>query len=490
LDTQMTLSFLEHLVSLPLSFFQRRAGGDLIMRMNSNATIREILTSGTVSALIDGTLVVAYLGVLLFAHLRLGLLALGLGALQIVAFVASRGRRQELFAEGLHAQAVAQSYQVEILDGMESLKSMGVEGRSVEHYTRLFVDSLNVAIERARLSALVDSVLSAVRLGSPIAILIAGAAFVLQGDLSLGSMLALNALAIGFLTPLATLVGVGEQFILLGSYLARLDDVFGAAPEQSRAGVARAPALSGRVLIEDVSFRYGDNGPLVVRNASVEIEPGQFVAVVGASGSGKSTLASLLIALHRPTSGRISIDGRDLSGLDVGSVREQFGVVVQRPYIFSASVRSNIDLGDPNVPFERVEEAARLAQIHDEIAAMPMGYDTLLSEGGASISGGQRQRVALARALVRRPPILLLDEATSALDAVTEARVEAALRELRATRIVIAHRLSTVMKADLILMLEGGLIVERGVHEELVGKGGRYHQLVTAQLSERQAPWS
>jgi len=208
------------------------------------------------------------------------------------------------------------------------------------------------------------------------------------------------------------------------------------------------------------------------------------------SGSGKSTLASLLIALHRPTSGRISIDGRDLSGLDVGSVREQFGVVVQRPYIFSASVRSNIDLGDPNVPFERVEEAARLAQIHDEIAAMPMGYDTLLSEGGASISGGQRQRVALARALVRRPPILLLDEATSALDAVTEARVEAALRELRATRIVIAHRLSTVMKADLILMLEGGLIVERGVHEELVGKGGRYHQLVTAQLSERQAPWS
>jgi ABC-type bacteriocin/lantibiotic exporter with double-glycine peptidase domain len=320
-------------------------------------------------------------------------------------------------------------------------------------------------------------------------VLTLGAVLVLRNEMSLGTMLTLNALAAGFLLPVATLVGTAEQFLLMRSYVGRLDDVFGTAAEQDDAKVTSADKLSGAIRLENVSFRYGELSPLVVRDVSVDVRPGQFVALVGPSGSGKSTLASLLLALYRPTGGRILYDGRDLAGLEARSVRTQFGVVMQRPYIFGASVRDNITLADPGLPLESVMQAAELAQIHREVMEMPMGYETFLSDAGASISGGQRQRIALARALVRKPSIVLLDEATSALDAATESRVQGAIESLRCTRVVIAHRLSTIVKADLILMMKDGVIVERGTHEELFAKGGAYHALVVAQTAEQGAPW-
>jgi len=212
----------------------------------------------------------------------------------------------------------------------------------------------------------------------------------------------------------------------------------------------------------------------------VAIKSGQFVAIVGRSGAGKSTLASLLVGLYTPTSGRICYDDVDLAGLDVHSVRRQLGIVPQQPYLFGASVRENIALVDPTLPLEKVMAAAQLAHIHADIMALPMGYETVLADGGASLSGGQRQRIALARALVNQPAILLLDEATSALDTVTERQIQAALAELRCTRIVIAQRLSTIQAADVILVLDKGRLVEQGTHAELFALGGVYTGLVQA----------
>jgi len=219
-----------------------------------------------------------------------------------------------------------------------------------------------------------------------------------------------------------------------------------------------------------------------VREVSVQIMPGQKVAIVGRSGAGKSTLAKLLLGLYPPSSGRILYDGLDLAGLDLQSVRQQCGIVPQRSYLFGTTIWGNITHHDPSLTMPQVVEAAQIAGIHEDILAMPMGYDTLVLEGGGSLSGGQRQRIALARALVRRPVILVLDEATSSLDAITEAQVHQRLAALRCTRIVIAHRLHTIRDADLILVLEDGALVERGTHGALLAHNGPYGALVRRQM--------
>jgi ABC-type bacteriocin/lantibiotic exporter with double-glycine peptidase domain len=481
LDTKMTLGFVDYLVDLPYMFFQRRAEGDLMMRVNSNAIIREMLTSNTLSALLDGSLVIVYLVLVFVLSPTIGFLVTVLGLLQVTVFAISRRRYRELMAQGLDAQARSQSYLVELIGGIETLKGMGAEHRAVEHWSDLFVDELNVSLSRGRLAAWVDALMDVLRTASPLLILGTGAFLVLDDQITLGTMLALNALAASTLMPLSMLVQSAIQLQLLGSYVERLDDVFRTPPEQESDQVAQAPRLRGRIRLADVSFRYGPSTPYVVRDVSLEIEPGTSVAIVGKSGSGKSSLAKLLLGLYPPSEGQIFYDDKNLSELDLRSVRRQLGIVPQHPYIFASTMRANIALGNPRVPLARIIDAATLACIHETISAFPMGYETLVGGGGGSLSGGERQRLALARALVHEPAILLLDEATSALDTKTETQVIQNLRRLRTTRIIIAHRLSTIAHADVILVMHQGAIVEQGNHAELMARRGYYHDLVSAQ---------
>lgn len=486
LDAQMTLDFLDHLVALPYAFFQKRSAGDLMMRLNSNATIRELLTSSVLSGILDGVLVSVYLMLLFVTSLEIGLLVVFLGALRVALFLLTRRRHRELMSHLLQVQAKSQSYQVQLLAGIQTLKSSGAEQRAVERWSNLFVDELNVSLERGRLDAAVESVLAVLGLASPIAILIYGTVRVLDGDLSLGTMLALNALAIGFLVPLSQLTSTAIRLQLLGSYLDRINDVLD-TPREQVLGTGLLPGrLSGTVRLEQISFQYSPLAPLVVREVSVEVDAGRFVAVVGRSGAGKSTLAHLLVGLYLPTSGTILYDGVNLVELDLQAMRSQVGVVAQNPYIFGGTVRANIAINDPTLSYNRIVEAARLAQIDEDIQAMPLGYDTIVADGGTSLSGGQRQRLALARALALRPSMLLLDEATSMLDAITERRIHEALSGLHCTRVVIAHRLSTVRDADLILVMHEGRIVERGTHDELMALGARYSDLVAHQLERER----
>jgi ATP-binding cassette, subfamily B, bacterial len=486
LDTRMTLDFLDHLVDLPYAFFQQRSAGDLIMRMGSNATVREILTSGALSGVLDGLLVTLYLILIFVASPSMGVLVLILGGIRVGLFLFTRKRTRDLMSRSLQTESRSQSFQVNLLAGIETLKASGAEHRAVEQWSHLFVDVLNVSLARGRLSAFVDSTLTALATASPLVILVWGAMQVLQGHLTLGTMLAMNALAAGFLGPLSTLITNAFQFQLLGSYLDRIEDVLETPREQDPTTVSPASRLKGSIKLEGVSFRYGPFAPLAVEDISVDIPPGRFVALVGRSGAGKSTLASLLVGLYQPTEGRILFDGTDLNELDLRSVRRQVGVVPQHPYLFGTSIRANITLSDPTLPLSRAVEAAKLAHIHDDVLAMPMGYDSIMADGGASLSGGQRQRMALARALVHRPAILLLDEATSALDTRTEREIQRELTALRTTRIVIAHRLSTIRDADLILVMDGGRLVEQGRHDDLIALGGVYASLVAAQMEKEK----
>lgn len=477
LDARMTLGFLDHLFSLPYSFFQTRSAGDLMMRLSSNAQVREIATGGALSAILDGSLVVGYLFILVWASPVIAAVAIGLGVLYVVVFLASRRAKREVAAQIISKQARSSGYQIEMLSGMDTLKSLGAEQRAAEHWSNLFVDVLNATLAQGRLNAAVDSLVATLRFASPLVILAIGAMQVLQGSLTLGNMLALAAVAGGFILPLSNLVQVAIDFQTVQSYIDRLDDVLNAEPEQDRSQVRPMRKLAGGITLNKVSFRYSPVAPLVLKEVSVDIPPGAMVGVVGRSGSGKSTMISILAGLYQPTEGRVLYDGQSLFDFDLRTARRQLGVVTQNPYLFGDTIRANIALSNPNAPFEEVLDAAKRASIHDEIMAMPLGYDTPLLDRGASLSGGQRQRIALARALLSKPAVVILDEATSALDGITERRVQEQLAELRCTRVVIAHRLTTVRDADLILVLKDGVLVEQGTHGELLELGGHYHRL-------------
>jgi ATP-binding cassette, subfamily B, bacterial len=483
LDTRLTLGFVDYLSRLPFDFFQRRSAGDLMLRVNNNATIREVLTTNTLSGLIDGMFVLFYVALIIYVAPVMGAVVGGLGFLQILLLLVSRRRYRDLLVRSLDAQARSQSYLVEIFAGMSTLKACAAESRAVERWSNLYVDELNVSLDRGRTQAQVDAFMGMLTQGSPLAILVLGAVMVVDGTFSLGTMLAINSVALGLLQPLASLVQAGLQLQMLGGYMDRVEDVLNTKPEQSGQDAARVPKLTGRVTLQNVSYRYSERSPYVVRDVSVDIRPGMAVAIVGKSGCGKSTLASLIAGLYRPVEGRILFDGLDLARLDLRSLRKQIGIVFQQPYLFGGSVRSNIALTEPSIPLDRVIGAARQAVIHDDIDAMAMGYESLIADGGSSLSGGQRQRIALARALVHRPALIILDEATSALDAETERKVMQNLVHLRCTRIILAHRLSTIVDADLILVMEGGEVVEAGTHRELLARGQHYHRLVAAQLA-------
>jgi ATP-binding cassette, subfamily B, bacterial len=401
--------------------------------------------------------------------------------LQIAMLLLSLRRYGALAAQDLETQARAQSYLAQMLVGIETLKVGGAEERALEHWANLYVDELNVSLARSRLQAVIDAVNGLLQTAAPLALLGAGAWLVIDAHLGLGTMLAATALATGFLTPLSSLVSSALQLQMLGSYVERIDDVFATEPEQRRDTAIAPPRLTGSIELRDVSFRYGSADPLVVRHVTLAVEPGTMVAIVGRSGSGKSTLAALMLGLHRPTEGHIVFDDHDLVDLDHKALRQQLGVVPQHPFVFAGSIRSNIALADPSIAFDRVVAAARAACIDEDIRAMPMGYETFVSDGGSTLSGGQRQRIALSRAMLHDPALLLLDEATSSLDATTEREVMANLARVRATRIVIAHRLSTVIAADRIVVMADGAIAEVGTHEELLGRGGAYASLIADQ---------
>jgi ATP-binding cassette, subfamily B, bacterial len=482
LDARMSLGFLDHLVRLPLAFFQRRGAGDLMMRLNSNSIVREHLTHTVVSGLIDGALVLVSLVILLLGSRALAAVALLAAGLEAGIYLAFRRRQRELAVRELDVEARAHSHEVELLTAIETLKSSGCEDRAVGRWSNLLVDRLNVRLRRDGLSLATGAAADAVRAAAPLALLAVGALQVLQGHLTLGSMLALAAIAANFFEPLAGLIQTAGGLELVRAYLARVNDVLETTPEQSPGATLPAHRLEGAIRLEDVTFRYHPQAAPAVVEVSAEIRPGQFVAVVGPSGSGKTTLAHLLTGLYRPQAGRVLFDGRDAATLDLGELRRQLGVVNQSFALFGTTIRENIALADPALPLAEVERAARLACLHEEIAALPLGYNTPLLDRGTALSGGQRQRVALARALVRQPRILLLDEATSALDAATERQVQGALQTLDCTRVVIAHRLSTVRAADLILVMEEGALVEAGDHQTLLDQGGAYARLVAAQL--------
>ncbi|RRN55974.1 peptidase domain-containing ABC transporter [Pseudoxanthomonas sp. SGNA-20] len=459
-----------HALRLPLDFFEKRHLGDITSRMSSVQAIQRTLTTSFVEALIDGLMAVVTLGLMLLYSWKLALVTL----LAVALYIGIRALAYRPVRDGTERQLVAaarqQTHLLESLRGMQSLKVAGEEPRRRAAYENLMVDTVNHEVRLARMGLGFNSASQLVFGIERVVVIWIGAVLALQNVLSVGMLIAYLAYKDQFATRMAALIDKWIEFRMLRLHGERLADIVLTPPEDERERSELPPPPDTRIEVEGLSFRYGDAEPWVIRDCSFTIEPGESVAIVGASGCGKTTLVKLMLGLLRPTEGRICIGGYDIQKVGPRNVRAIVGAVMQDDQLFAGSIADNISFFDPQADQARIEEAAQLAAIHHEIAAMPMGYHGLIGDMGSSLSGGQKQRIILARALYRKPKLLFLDEATSHLDVANERLVNEAVKGLALTKVIVAHRPETIASADRVLVMDQGRIVQQLRHEVVDGR--------------------
>ena len=488
-DQVMSFRLVSHLFRLPVGFFLDRARGDLIMRLSSISSTREVLTQQLMTTVIDGFLLVGYLVGLLVVCPVYGLALIPLLVLQLLVLTATHNRMRALAHLELRAHSEEQSYLTETLEAIVPLKANGVEHRAVDRWGELFGVYQRAVSTKGRTAAGIGALRQAVATLAPLALLWLGTWLVLTHRLSLAGMLAANGVALSVLAPLETFASSGQMYQAIRAQVDRIFDIVDSPAEPS--GTRRLSSEKAmRIQLRDITFRYQENGKAILSGLDLDLAPGGKLGIVGRTGSGKSTLGLLILGLLRPSEGTVTIDGVASDELDVWDLRARCGAVLQELTLFNGTIRDNLALARPDAREADLVDAARIAGLHDDVLALPMGYDTLVGQSGNALSAGQRQRIALARALIHRPRVLLLDEATSHLDPSTEREVDAALHELAVTRVVISHRLSAVRNADEILVLDEGRVAQRGRHRELITSRGLYRDLFGADVPAEAPPQS
>jgi subfamily B ATP-binding cassette protein HlyB/CyaB len=470
IDVELGSRLFRHLVQLPLTYFQARRVGDSVARVRELENIRSFLTGNALTVVLDVLFSGVFIAVMLLYSVPLTLivlLSLPLYAgLSLAVMPLLRARLDVKFARGAENQAML----VETVTGIQTVKAAALEpsfGRRWDHQLAAYVcasfKTQNLAAVAHEGIALIGKLVNAATLWW-------GAHLVMDGALTVGQFVAFNMFAQRVAQPIMRMAQLWTDFQQTGISMARLGDILNTRTEVPPSSAAQLPPIKGRITLDQVTFRYRPEAPPVLQGVSVDVQPGEVIGIVGRSGSGKSTLTKLVQRLYAPESGRLQVDGIDISLIDAAQLRRQVGVVLQDNLLFNRSVRENIAIADPAAPLEAVMRVAELAGADAFIRELPEGYDTVVGEQGASLSGGQRQRIAIARALFTHPRILILDEATSALDSESEAIIQRNMAQICRGRtvLIIAHRLSAVRRAHRILVMDQGRIVEAGTHDALV----------------------
>lgn len=484
IDVILSCRLFQHLFRLPLRYFESRRVGDTIARVRELENIRRFLTGVPLNTLLDALFIIVYIIIMYFYSVKLtNITLLSLPILAAITAVITPILKERL-DEKFKAGADQQSYLVEAVNGVQTIKSFAVEPNVQQKWEGLLADYTTANFRTTMLGNTAGALAQMVQKCFDIAILYFGAKLVIEGELTVGQMVAFRMLSGRVSQPVMRLVQMWQDFQQTSMSIRRLGDIFNSKPEPSRtSSQSQSSKLMGNIVFDKVSFRYRPDASEVIKNMSFRIPANKVIGVVGRSGSGKSTISKLIQRLYIPETGKIMIDGVDLALADPVWLRRQIGVVLQESFLFHASIRDNIALQNPAASMDEIIYVSKIAGAHDFIVELSEGYDTVVGEHGTGLSGGQKQRIAIARALLTNPRILIFDEATSALDYESESIIQNNLKKICENRtvIMIAHRLSTLKNADAIMVVEKGNIAEYGSIPDLIERKGLYYHLLLQQ---------
>lgn len=483
IDARLGSELFTHLLALPMPYFENRKVGNIVARVRELDSIREFIANKSVTVILDLLFSIVFVVMMLLYSVKLTLIALAFVSLiaMIYFFITPvlRKRLEDKFQMG----AASNSYLVESITGMQTVKSLAIEGSMKKHWEDYLGNYVKSSFNLANLGNIASGFASALQKGMTLSILYFGVGLVIDGKLSVGQLIAFQMFAGQFSAPVMRLVSLWNDLQQAILSVDRLGDILNTPTEQTSDKPISLNNIKGNIKFDSVSFKYTPTSNLVLKNLSFNIEAGKSIGIVGRSGSGKSTITKLIERLYIPNEGAIYIDDIDIRHLNPYILRTHIGVVLQENYLFSGSIKDNISYANPSATMEDILAVSMVAGAHEFISQLSGGYDTLVGERGSALSGGQRQRIAIARALLNEPKILIFDEATSALDYESESIITKNLSKIKQgkTFIIIAHRLSTVKNCDEIIVLDKGEIVERGNHDELMQKGGYYKFLYESQ---------
>jgi HlyB family type I secretion system ABC transporter len=488
IDLALGSQIIDRLLRLPLRYFEKRSVGELSTRVNELENIRQFLTGTALTVVLDSVFSVIYIVVMLIYSWLLTLVALAtLPLCVLITTIISPIARKQL-REKAERNARSQSHLVEVISGIQTVKAQNVELRSRWKWQERYTQYVMAGFQTVITFTTANSATTFLNQISSLLVLWVGSYLVLDGKLTLGQLIAFRIIS-GYVTsPLLRLTQLWQNFQETALSLERIADILDTPMESTDIdrGNIPMPTIRGKVKFDNVSFRFAPTGPLNLDGISLEFAAGKFVGIVGQSGSGKSTLMKLLPRLYPLESGRILVDDYDIAKVELYSLRQQIGIVPQDTLLFEGSVQENIALNYPDATTDQIIQAAKVAYAHDFIMELPNGYNSSVGERGSGLSGGQRQRIAIARTILQNPRLLILDEATSALDYESENHVCSNIADAFAGRTVffITHRLTTIRNADIILMMDRGIVAELGTHEELMALQGRYYCLYQQQESQ------
>jgi len=483
IDAKLGAKLFKHLFSLPFVYFETRKVGNIAARVRELDNIREFITNKSVSVIIDLFFSFVFVIVMLLYSVNLTLIVLGFVSVIAILYLIITPELRQRLEDKFQMAAQSNSYLVEAISGMQTVKSLAIEGSMQKMWEENLGKYVRSSFKLSNMTNISGALAGTLQRLMTITILFIGVKLVIENKLTIGQLIAFQMLTGQFTAPVLRLVNLWNEFQQAILSVDRLGDILNHPMEIHSSKAITLPKLEGSIRLEDICFKYAANSPYVLDKISFRIEPGMSLGIIGRSGSGKSTLTKLIQRLYLMNEGAIYVDDIDIRHLNPLWLRHNIGFVLQENYLFSGTIRENIALPRSDAPMEMIIEASKIAGAHEFISQFPEGYETIVGERGSTLSGGQKQRIAIARALITNPRILIFDEATSALDYESETIIQQNICQIKKTRtmIIVSHKLSNVRNCELIIAIEKGRIIEMGSHNELIEKKGYYHTLLTQQ---------